>query len=108
VCLITAFRASRGWNASEVLLYTSSFDSSGEGQEARDSLVPNCYKVISIGCISAYLYVLYAGDVDWRVVITLYMHTCSLSGLIVFQIVESDASCYFSDILFILSLLLLC
>lgn len=63
MCLITAFRASRGWNASEVLLYTSSFDSCGKNQEARDSLVPNCYKVISIRCISVYLYVLYVCDV---------------------------------------------
>jgi hypothetical protein len=62
VCLITAFRASRGWNASEVLLYTSSFDSCGEDQEATDSLLPNCYKVISIRCILGYLYVLYVCD----------------------------------------------
>lgn len=96
MCLITAFRASRGWNASEVLLYTSSFDSSGEDQEETDSLLPNCYKVISFRCLLGYLYVLYVCDVDWRVVITLYMHACSFSGFIVFQIVESDASCYFS------------
>ena len=51
----TAFWANKGWYVSEVLLYPCCFDSRWKDQQARDSHVPNHYKVILITLISVSL-----------------------------------------------------